>query len=946
MVFPKRLFQGGPLAVFCMTVVALPVGCASEQGTAPGAAAHTVRVAKKKLSPEMSAMGAKARRARLASVRAVRAELTGSKLRVQEFETGPGGDCDEGDDDCEEGGDDDEGGFQEGPAGGQAETSIAVDSTGQHIVVGFNDTRGFFTPVTSVSGFAYSDDGGKTFVDGGQLPTPGDFVLAGTKFPQVFGDPDIKYLGGCNFVYSSILVSKFTEKSTVQGMGIHRSRDCGHTWEGPFTIPASNDPTGRTVTSGGVVQPVDAADKEYLDVDPETGRVIIAWSNFTTGGEQLSVAYSDDVMTADVPTWSSQIVVGGDLDEFDQSAIARFAGNGSSNVYAAWSIRQVDTDPTGLQVAVGFARSLDNGATWQPPIVISAPFFGMDQVLGNDRVHNFPGMAVDNSSGKFKGNIYIAYANNDAQDAADVFVQRSTDGGATFSAPVALSSRPGNDRAQWFPWVAVDKDTGRVHVLYYDQGVDTTGDLTELNESFSDDGGATWSRPRPVSARPFKAGWGNDTGQPNIGDYVQAVAQGGELFAEFGATSPVGFSDGQPNLTFATFTTPDATFARIARRAHDGEAGGVQLGQVSFTELGAGGDHDDLLSASEHHAGPNGFLDPGDVAFFKFPVINSVTNPINATTQHVLIGELSTTTPGVQILNRVSVYPDIAPGETRDAVAPYAVRLQSTFVPGTLIEFVLDLRHGDRAIGRLFFTQETGTPSSTVVFSENFDAAPAGALPDGWRNLHQGGANIVPWVTSGSFCNTSSPGAFHANANDGLNGGSPIRFERLVSPNITVPADSQYVTLDYDVCYDTEDDPDFHIQAFDGFLLRFFDVTDGHFKGTSLTDPGRAVLAEAFDTDFTTAGFKHYPKHFPRNNNTRYFQDMSAWAGDSQGMQHVHQRFPGMQGTTFNLRFEFTQDSGGTCADLRPGHACGVFVDNIVLQSVKSIVPPGDGHHH
>src|SRR5258708_276940 len=50
----------------------------------------------------------------------------------------------------------------DGPAGGQAETSIAVDSTGQHIVVGFNDTRGFALNPLSVSGFAYSDDGGQT----------------------------------------------------------------------------------------------------------------------------------------------------------------------------------------------------------------------------------------------------------------------------------------------------------------------------------------------------------------------------------------------------------------------------------------------------------------------------------------------------------------------------------------------------------------------------------------------------------------------------------------------------------------------------------------------------------------------------------------------------------------------------------------------------------------
>jgi len=60
----------------------------------------------------------------------------------------------------------------------------------------------------SVSGFFYSDDGGKTFVDGGQLPSPGTDVIGTSRLPQVFGDPDVKYLGACTFVYSSILVAK------------------------------------------------------------------------------------------------------------------------------------------------------------------------------------------------------------------------------------------------------------------------------------------------------------------------------------------------------------------------------------------------------------------------------------------------------------------------------------------------------------------------------------------------------------------------------------------------------------------------------------------------------------------------------------------------------------------------------------------------------------------
>jgi len=87
------------------------------------------------------------------------------------------------------------------PGGGQAEMAIAVDTSGQHIVVGFNDTRGFALTPVSVSGFAYSDDGGLTFTDGGQLPTNAGTVPTGSGLPQVFGDPDVKYIpggGGCN----------------------------------------------------------------------------------------------------------------------------------------------------------------------------------------------------------------------------------------------------------------------------------------------------------------------------------------------------------------------------------------------------------------------------------------------------------------------------------------------------------------------------------------------------------------------------------------------------------------------------------------------------------------------------------------------------------------------------------------------------------------------------
>ena len=162
------------------------------------------------------------------------------------------------------------------PRGGQAETSIAIDDSGKHIVVGFNDTRGFAFTQIRVSGFMYSDDGGKTFVDGGQLPggPPDQF-----GFPQVFGDPDVKYLGACRFVYSSILlvVKDFgLGPAVLQTMSVHRSSDCGHTWEGPFEVTAASNPNGL-VDQGS---PVDAADKEFTDYDRRTGRFRLRGQRF------------------------------------------------------------------------------------------------------------------------------------------------------------------------------------------------------------------------------------------------------------------------------------------------------------------------------------------------------------------------------------------------------------------------------------------------------------------------------------------------------------------------------------------------------------------------------------------------------------------------------------------------------------------------------------------
>ena len=699
--------------------------------------------------------------------------------------------------------------------GGQTELSIAVDDNGQNIVIGYNDTRGFFTNPNQVSGYIISHDGGKTFSPDGLLPTDG--------MTYIFGDPDVKYLGACDFAYSSIgLVAINGPLGPVyaQSMVVHRTRDCGDTWEGPFEVPSASNPNGSF--DGG--SPVDAADKEFIDVDPETGRVLMSWSNFTPfapGGVEIRTTYSDDILTATPPTWSTSAIVAASPAD-GQSSIPRFAGNGSDRVYLAW--RRYSSF---FGRVTGFAFSDDNGQTWSAPTNTSAPFLEMDQVLGNDRINTSPSLAVGRG-----GEIYLVYANNNRLDGADIVFQRSTDRGLTLSAPVLVNAAPGGDRAQWFPWVTTDSRSGRVYVFYYDQGIAPSGDLSEVSVTWSDDKGDNWSAPVPLTDRPFKAGWGNNTGQPNLGDYNQAVAQQRTLFAAYGLTEPPpgGFAGSQPN---GYFEVPNVDFQRVRNRKLDGQLP-VSLGPVNA-----------VAKKWHGHGHRGGCRRHEDHLLVTLPLRNYTTNPISAGILKGIWAHLRDKTPGVEVEGYPGRwYGTLAPGETRE----------QTFVLG-------DAARADEAVANAD------------------DAAPLGGeheIADRLSFRKARDVRNVEWIT----------------ADVRLRGSSTLQHRQRALPGL--------VGLGRVRCGPTH----------------------------------AGDLWSAFADQFTTGSFDHYPKHLPRNSDPRYFGDMSVWAGDSGGVQHVRMRLPGMQGSTAQLRFEYTQDGGSSCPDpTSTGGVCGVFVDNIVVKS-------------
>ncbi len=133
-------------------------------------------------------------------------------------------------------------------------------------------------------------------------------------------------------------------------------------------------------------------------------------------------------------------------------------------MYVAWRRFPSPGALFGYGNVTGFARSTDNGLTWEAPIELSAEFLTQDQILGNDRSNTSPSLAVDVSNGRYRGNVYVVYPNNDSNDGSDIVFQKSSDGGKTFSAPMLVNARPGSDRPQWFPWVTVDETTGRITV--------------------------------------------------------------------------------------------------------------------------------------------------------------------------------------------------------------------------------------------------------------------------------------------------------------------------------------------------------------------------------------------------------------------------------------------------------------------------------------------------
>ena len=356
----------------------------------------------------------------------------------------------------------------------------------------------------NIQGFFASGDGGTTWT---RVCSPGG---GGQGDPVVAYDlNNIAYAGG---IQSGRIVDFI-------------STDNGLHWGSPITVVGA--------------QLGYLADKPWMEADltpssPFANALYVSTTQFATNSDsQIWVSHSTD----GGHTWASTAVAPRQhyptsVDQFSDLAVGT-----DGTVYVTW-MRCPASGPTGdcggTIAKMLLSKSTDGGTTWTPEVTVASvkmvpdtcgAFYGC---LPNtsERVSNIPSNAVIGSGSTAK--VYVAMYNWSGTQ-MQVQVAVSTDGGATFGAPVRVTTSNTGD--QFFQWVNLAK-SGTVGVTWLDRRADPANLKYKPAFAFSNNSGATYSFTKFLSttqSNPLNDGFGGGF----MGDYRTHVWQRKAIYADW-----------------------------------------------------------------------------------------------------------------------------------------------------------------------------------------------------------------------------------------------------------------------------------------------------------------------------------------------------------------------------------------------------------------------------
>ena len=299
-------------------------------------------------------------------------------------------------------------------------------------------------------------------------------------------------------------------------------------------ISFSDDGTSWTKATVGP-NPGDIADKNHMWIDnkitsPHMGNIYVAWTDFG-GPDDGQIRFSRSVNSG--VTWSTPLTLSTAIYAGSHNQGVNIQTGPNGDVYAVWAVYDANASD---ESAIGFAKSIDGGVSFQPAIRIITNIKGIRQtgVLKNQRANSFPVMAVDISNGPDQGKIYVVWTNTGTPGIntgtnKSIYMIRSVNGGSTWSSPIRVNQGAFlAGKEAYFPWVSCDTETGVLSAVFYDDR-NVSGTQVETFVAWSDDAGTTWS-DFPVSDVAFTpvAIPGLATGY--MGDYLGITSKGGKVY--------------------------------------------------------------------------------------------------------------------------------------------------------------------------------------------------------------------------------------------------------------------------------------------------------------------------------------------------------------------------------------------------------------------------------
>jgi hypothetical protein len=353
----------------------------------------------------------------------------------------------------------------------------------------------------------YSTDGGTTW---GQSSLP---LQTGDAFHS---DPTVEWTSDGTAWSTTIGINS---SGTSLHMRAYKSTDNGATWTFDATFSAAQSGT----------------DKQIIWVDhsatsPFKDNLYAIWHN----GNPAFM----NRRTGPAGSWQTPIQVSG--TETTGTAIGDdVKTNAFGDVFGFW--------PTTGNSKIFVVKSTTGGASYGTPVQVASTFDSYDigvPAMDNRRALIYiSGGAYRTAS---KNLVYASWtdltgvtgcntpANEPGSNTASIcktriWFARSTNGGATWSAPAMLNNQASlND--QFNQWMVVDETTGALGIMYYDSVGDPSRKKVDVWYQSSYDDGATWTAAVKVtSAETDETVSGSDSGN-QFGDYNSLSGIAGQFF--------------------------------------------------------------------------------------------------------------------------------------------------------------------------------------------------------------------------------------------------------------------------------------------------------------------------------------------------------------------------------------------------------------------------------